>query len=120
MLKPALAAAVAMTLIGVASVPAWCQESAKVQPASTPPSYDAVVMPAPQEVQMQLASVGQRIEDAERASFYSPSAESDYLQAERMYKIGYYDEAAEEAQAAANALPDIPNLKVVKVLAHKD
>lgn len=118
MFKPMVAAAAAFTLFGM-PIPAWGQ-SAKVQPVSTQPPYDAVVLPTPQQVQIELTSVGQRLKDAEMASFYSPIAENDYLEAERMYQFGNYDQAGDEAQAAAATLPEIPNWKSARLPTHEN
>jgi hypothetical protein len=125
LLKPTLTAAAVLTLIALASVHARCQENVKVtpvsvMPANIPPPIDAVVMPTAEEVQVQLDAVGQRLKSAENVSFHSPSAEDEYLDAQRMYKLGQYDLAADDLKAAQNALPDIPSWTNVKVVAHKD
>jgi hypothetical protein len=108
--KPAIVAVTAIGLVGV-TAPAWSQSGTATTMVHDAMIYDAVVLPTPQEVQTQLNSVGDRLKDDERASFYSPTAESDYLAAERDFQIGQYDHAADNAQAAAAALPDIPNWK---------
>jgi hypothetical protein len=73
--------------------------------------YDAVVLPTSEQVQAELTAVGDRLRSDERASLYSPTAESEYLDAERDFKFGQYDHAAAAAQAAAASLPDTPNWK---------
>lgn len=108
--KPAL---VAVTAIGLFSItaPAWSQSGSATVTVHDPMIYDAVVLPTPDQVQAELNTVGDRLRSDERASFYSPTAESDYLDAEREFKFGQYDQAAAAAQAAAASLPDIPNWK---------
>ncbi|HUN57577.1 MAG TPA: hypothetical protein VMU41_05645 [Candidatus Binataceae bacterium] len=107
--KPAL---VAVTTIGFFSVAVSAQsQSRATTTAHDSMIYDAVVLPTPDQVQAELNTVGDRLRSDERASFYSPTAESDYLDAERDFKVGQYDHAADAAEAAAAALPDVPNWK---------
>jgi hypothetical protein len=106
--KPALVTIASVALFSVA-IPAWSQSGSTKVSVYDSTIYDAEVMPTPDQVQAELNSVGDRIKNAERASFYSPTAESDYLDAERDFKFGQYDEAADAARAAAASLPDIPN-----------
>lgn len=109
-LKPALIAVSAIGLFSL-TVPAWSQANAPVTATHDSMIYDAVVLPTPEQVQTELNAVGDRLRNDERASFYSPTAESDYLAAERDFKFGQYDHAAADAEAAAASLPDAPNWK---------
>jgi len=109
-LKPALVATTAIGLFSVTTA-AWSQSGTATATVHDPMIYDAVVLPTPQEVQSELNTVGDRLRSDERASFYSPTAESDYLDAERDFKFGQYDHATDAAEAAAASLPDIPNWK---------
>ena len=53
--------------------------------------------------------LNQRLEAAQRASFYSDDAVSEYLAAKRFYEFGRYDEALAHARSAERALLQIPN-----------
>jgi hypothetical protein len=77
-------------------------------------------MPTQNQVQVELAKVGNRLKQDERSSFYSPVAESDYLEAQRQFAFGQYDRASADAEAAAASLPDIPNWKSAALSPHEN
>ena len=118
--KPAFAMLAAVGLLA-SSVPAWSQPSSPSQAAADVPApYDAEVMPTPGEVQIEITAIGDRLRQDERSSFYSPVAESDYLDAQRQFAFGQYDRASEDAEAAAASLPDIPNWKSAALAPHEN
>jgi hypothetical protein len=118
--KPAIFALAAAGFFGV-SVPAWSQPaSASQASADVPAPYDAEVMPTPDQVQLELTAVGNRLRQDEQSSFYSPVAESDYLEAQRQFAFGQYDRASQDAEAAAASLPDIPNWKTAALAPHEN
>ena len=120
LVKPAFVMIVTAGLFAV-SVPAWSQPSSSSQAVNDVPApYDAEVMPTPDEVQLELTAVGNRLRQDERSSFYSPAAESDYLEAERQFAFGQYDRASKEAEAAAASLPDMRNLKKAAFASHEN
>jgi hypothetical protein len=98
------AAAIAIAASTVA--PAWAFQPA---PASQMQEITADVVPTQDQVQRELTDLHERLQAAEKASFYSPKAEREYLTAQRMYEFGRYDEAIEHAQIGERALPEIPN-----------
>jgi hypothetical protein len=103
------------------SVPAWSQPSSSSRAAvDVPAPYDAEVMPTPDEVQIEITAVGTRLRQDERSSFYSPVAESDYLEAQRQFAFGQYDRASKDAEAAAASLPEIPNWKNAALESHEN
>ncbi|HKV55903.1 MAG TPA: hypothetical protein VJN94_14820 [Candidatus Binataceae bacterium] len=91
----------AVALMGATALPAWSGQSAMFD--------DAVVLPTQQETQQVLGEAGERMRNAALASFESPVADSDYLAAQRDYEFGRYEQAMSDAQAAEQALPDLPN-----------
>jgi hypothetical protein len=108
LVRPAIVALVTAGFLTTA-VPGWSQSSSESKPSDVPAPYDAEVMPTPSQVQLELTAVGDRIRHDEQSSFYSPVAEGDYLEAQRQFSFGQYDRAAEDAEAAAASLPQIPN-----------
>lgn len=118
--KPAIFALAAAGFFSV-SVPAWSQSPSASAPSNeVPVPYDAEVMPTQDQVQIELTAVGARLRQDEQSSFYSPVAESDYLEAKRQFAFGQYDRASEDAEAAASSLPDIPNWKSAALAPHEN
>ena len=103
--KHAVTFAAVLTLVGTAAIPAGAFQA----PSSQTQPINAEFVPTQQEVQTELASLRERIDDAEKSSFYSPEASNEYLDAQRYYKFGRYDEALDDAHVAEKALPPIPN-----------
>jgi hypothetical protein len=101
--KPALATAT-IGLLSLAA-PASSQSGATTTTVHASMISGAVVLPTPEQVQAELNVVGGRIR-SEQASFYSPPAESGYLDAERDFKLWQYDYAADAASQSG-----IPNRK---------
>jgi len=94
-----------VALAGTAAIPAGAfqAQSNQNQP------INAEFVPTQAEVQTELTSLHVRIDDAEKSSFYSAEASREYLDAQRYYKFGRYDEALDDAHVAEKALPPIPN-----------
>jgi hypothetical protein len=103
--KHAVTFAAVLTLVGTAAIPAGAFQA----PSNQTQPINAEFVPTQQEVQTELASLRERIDDAEKSSFYSPEASNEYLDAQRYYKFGRYDEALDDAHVAEKALPPIPN-----------
>jgi hypothetical protein len=103
--KQAVSIVAILTLAGTAALPAGAFQSSgyQVQP------INAEYVPTQAEVQTELTDLRIRLNYAQESSFYSARASSDYLDAERYYKFGRYDEALEDARDAEKALPTIPN-----------
>jgi hypothetical protein len=103
--RRALAIVAGLTLAGTTALPVWAFEPANygVQAIS------AEFVPTREQVQAQLKILNDRLETGRKASFYSSEASGEYLEAERYYKFGRYDEALAHAEAGERALPDVPN-----------
>ena len=112
--KPAIIVFAAAGFLTFA-VPGWSQSASTSKPNDVPVGYDAEIMPTSDQVQLQIAAVGDRLRQDEQSSFYSPVAESDYLEAQRQFAFGQYDRASEDADAAVASLPEIPNWRGVPV-----
>ncbi|MGH7985230.1 MAG: hypothetical protein ACRD4Q_09940 [Candidatus Acidiferrales bacterium] len=104
-LKKACAVAVAVSMLGAAVVPAFAFST----PQNQVQAVTAQVVPTAQEAQTAILALGHRMHDAELAGFTSPTSQSDYLQAQREFAHGRYDQAVSSANKAQAALPNIPN-----------
>jgi hypothetical protein len=96
----------ALLLAGTLAQPAWAFPASpgyQVQP------INAEYVPTQQEVETQLTILHERLDAAQKSSFYSAEASNDYLDAQRYYKFGRYDEALDDTRDAEKALPTIPN-----------
>jgi hypothetical protein len=95
----------AIAIAAAAVSPAWSFET----PTGQMQEISAEVVPTQDEVVRQLNDLHLRLQAAEQASFYSSTAEREYLAAERMYEFGRYDEAVTHIEQAEAALPELPN-----------
>lgn len=102
-LRMVLALTGALSFVGAAALPAAAFDTDQVQ------AITADVVPTQQQVQDQLDDLHARLIAAEEAGSYNPTAESDYLAAQRMFEFGRYDTAARDANTATAALPPSPN-----------
>jgi type II secretory pathway pseudopilin PulG len=103
--KRATVAIAAISMLGAAAVPVFAFSTPQNQVQAIP----AQVVPTAQQAQSALFTLGQRIRAARLAGFTSPTTRSEYLQAQRDFQYGRYDEAMNHANAAAAALPSVPN-----------
>ncbi len=103
--KHAVSMVVVLTLAATAALPAAAFEASSNQ---TQP-INAEFVPTQEEVQIELTSLHERLGDAQRSSFYSAEASSEYLDAQRYFQFGRYDEALDDARMAEKSLPPIPN-----------
>jgi hypothetical protein len=103
--KQAVSVVAILTLAGTAALSARAFQGSgyQIQP------INAEYVPTQEEVKTELTDLRTRLDYAQKSSFYSAEASSDYLDAERYYKFGRYDEALEDARDAEKALPTIPN-----------
>jgi hypothetical protein len=95
----------ALALAGAMALPA----SALATPITQVDAINAQFVPTREQVQAELATLNQRLEAGRKASFYSAEASSEYLEAERYYGFGRYDEAIAHARRGESVLPSIPN-----------
>jgi hypothetical protein len=103
--KHVVSAVAVLTLAGTAALPVGAFEA----PSNQTQAINAELVPTQEEVQTELTDLHQRLDAAQRSSFYSAEASSEYLDAQRYYKFGRYDEALDDARDAEKALPPIPN-----------
>jgi len=94
-----------LALAGTTALPGWAFET----PNYGVQAISADFVPTSEQVQTELRILNERLEAGREASFYSSEASGEYLEAERYYKFGRYDEALAYAKAGEKALPDIPN-----------
>jgi hypothetical protein len=95
----------AVSLIGAASysVSAGTISNGQTQPV------EADVQPTAQQLQSELSAIGHRLHTSEFASESNPTAERDFVAAERSYGQGFYENAQAQAFAADAAIAPAPN-----------
>ena len=103
--KHSVAVAALLLLAGTAPLPLWAFDGSAIQAQA----IDAEFVPTREQVQGELSNLNHRLEAGQMASFYSGEASDEYLQAERYFQFGRYDEALAHARIAERALPQIPN-----------
>jgi hypothetical protein len=103
--RRAKAIVASLTLAGTTALPVWAFQT----PNYGVQAISAEFVPTSEQVQTELRILNDRLEAGRKASFYSSEASGEYLEAERYYKFGRYDEALAHAEAGERALPDVPN-----------
>jgi hypothetical protein len=99
------AAALVLVMTGAGVAPAWSQMASPNQPEA----IQAELVPTRTEAQDTLTRVGRRIHAVELSSFYSPTAEEEYLEGRREFARGNYDRAVASLNAADRELQGVPN-----------
>ncbi|MBE3604153.1 hypothetical protein IMX07_11010 [bacterium] len=102
-LKAIVVVAGAAAFFCAAAIPAFAFDTNQV------PVITADVVPTQQQIQQQLSDLHARLLAAKEAGSDNPVAESNYLEAQRMYEFGRYDTAARDISVAKAALLPIPN-----------
>ncbi|MGH7933891.1 MAG: hypothetical protein ACREQN_12110 [Candidatus Binataceae bacterium] len=103
--KQAAAIIVAVCFFGGTAVPTL----AFVTPQNQVEAIDARVIPTQKEAQSAIFEVGQQLHQARLASVNSPTAESEFLAAQRAFEFGRYDEAVQHARNAQATFVSGPN-----------
>jgi 1-aminocyclopropane-1-carboxylate deaminase/D-cysteine desulfhydrase-like pyridoxal-dependent ACC family enzyme len=103
--RNSIAILAALSLAGAIALPA----AALATPITQVDAITATFVPTREEVQAELATFNRRLQAGREASFYSAKASSEYLEAQRYYQYGLYDEALAHARSGERALPSIPN-----------
>jgi hypothetical protein len=78
------------TVLGAGAASAFAGEMSNMPPAA----IQAVVVPTPGQAQHQLTQVGRHLIEAERRSFYSPDADTNFRAAQIALQNGRYDQLA--------------------------
>ncbi len=99
------AAALVLVMTGAGVAPAWSQMASPNEPQA----IEAELVPTRNEAQDTLVRVSRRVHAVERSSFYSPTAEKEYLQGKREFARGNYDHAVAHLNAADRELQGVPN-----------
>lgn len=103
--KHSVAIVATLSLAGALALPF----AAFATPITPVDAINAAFVPTREEVRAELETLNQRLDAGRRASFYSPRASSEYLEARRYYEHGLLDEALAHARSGESALPAIPN-----------
>jgi hypothetical protein len=103
--KRAVAIAAAVMLAGTSAPRLWAFQT----PTNGVQAINADFVPTSEQVQAELTELNERLETGRKASFYSSEASSEYLEAQRYYEYGRFDEALAHARAGESVLPNIPN-----------
>jgi len=102
--KHAVAIVAALTIAGAAASAQAFQTAAKqVQP------INAEFVPTREQVGSELDNLNRILQADRLASFSSGEASTEYIEAQRYYQVGRYDEALSHARRAEAALPEVPN-----------
>ena len=101
--KIATAAALAAVL-GAGAAPAFAGEMSKMPAAA----IRAAVVPTLGQVQDQLSQVGRHLVEAERRSFYSPDADTNFRAAQTAIQNGRYDKVVANLNRVQMQLESAP------------
>ena len=104
--RHSVAIVAALSLAGAMALPA----GAFAAPVTQVDAINTEFVPTREQVQAELDVLNRRLEAGREASFYSAEASSDYLEAQRYFTYGLYDEALAYAHSGERAFPSsIPN-----------
>ena len=101
--KVATAAALAAAL-GAGAAPAFAEKMSNMPAAA----IQAAVVSTLGQAQNQLAQVGRHLIEAERRSFYSPDADTNFRAAQTALQNGRYDQLAAELSHVQTQLKSAP------------